>query len=90
MRVLNLLTFFTKFLLLNLSSWVGEWKLSSIDFLTVLLLEAGGDPLGINDIPFLWLDNVGHPDSDWMLETVPQKNCALAYPNNVTFICLIK
>ncbi|OXA50975.1 Oxygen-dependent choline dehydrogenase [Folsomia candida] len=53
------------------------------DYIVVLLLEAGGDPLGINDIPFLWLDNVGHPDSDWMLETVPQKNCALAYPNNI-------
>jgi len=44
----------------------------------VLLLEAGGDPLYYNSIPFLAPGFLGDPKVDWVYKTIPQKNSHLS------------
>jgi choline dehydrogenase-like flavoprotein len=50
----------------------------------VLLLEAGGDPLITENIPFLSGLILNHPVRDWEYKTTPQNNSCKAYPNNVS------
>jgi choline dehydrogenase-like flavoprotein len=51
----------------------------------VLLLEAGGDPSPLNNIPLLAADLLGHSSTDWMYETVSQKNACIGFQNQVRF-----
>jgi choline dehydrogenase-like flavoprotein len=48
----------------------------------VLLLEAGGDPVFYNSIPFIAVGLLGNPEYDWKYQTVPQKDSHLAMNEN--------
>lgn len=53
------------------------------DIISVLLLEAGTDPLILNALPALASANLYHKDTDWNYFSVPQKNHSYASLNQV-------
>ncbi|OXA42327.1 glucose dehydrogenase [FAD, quinone]-like [Folsomia candida] len=59
-------------------------RLSESGKYSVLLIEAGGDPLELNDIPYFHGFNRDRPETDWLYRTVPQKHAAFGYSNNST------
>lgn len=47
----------------------------------VLLIEAGGDPITLHNIPGIAYALLNHPSVDWMYESVSQNNAAQGYLN---------
>lgn len=54
-------------------------RLSENSNINVLLLEAGGPPSPITDIPANYYENVGNPLVDWNYPMAPQPNLGQAY-----------
>ena len=54
---------------------------------TILLIEAGGDPSGVQsiDIP-LMADSVRGTEFDWQYRTVPQKSACLGHVDKVSVV----
>jgi len=52
---------------------------------SILLLEAGGDPIDDPDVDTpIMADNVRGTEYDWQYHTVPQRHACLGHINNVT------
>ncbi|OXA48940.1 Oxygen-dependent choline dehydrogenase [Folsomia candida] len=57
-------------------------RLSESGKFQVALLEAGGDPTALNDIPYFMTDNLNHPETDWVYRTVPQNDSSQSLRDN--------
>lgn len=76
--------FFTSLVGAGSAGSVVAGRLSELPCVSVLLLEAGGPPPVLTEIPalarFFW-----YSDLDWQYKTTPQKHAGFGHNNNVSF-----
>ncbi|OXA54270.1 Glucose dehydrogenase [FAD, quinone] [Folsomia candida] len=58
------------------------WEIGDDEALSFLLLEAGGDPTFLHDIPLLTTYNLQHPETNWIFNSVRSKHFCLSCVNN--------